>query len=79
MMCQMSPTRGLDSSLARRTCCGCAGCFTAPFAPELYATAFDSVGQLDKLAGFLSTNGAVTAARTTHPCAAHRTLHTAHR
>ena len=23
------------------TCCGCAGCFTAAFAPELYATAFD--------------------------------------
>lgn len=38
--------------------CGCAGCFTAPIALELYAEAFDSVGALDKLDGFASRHGA---------------------
>ncbi len=37
--------------------CGCAGCFTAHAALELYATAFDAVGQLDKLEGFASHHG----------------------
>ncbi|BBL59368.1 dihydroorotase [Methylomonas koyamae] len=38
--------------------CGCAGCFTAPIALELYAEAFASVGALDKLEGFASDFGA---------------------
>jgi dihydroorotase len=37
---------------------GCAGCYTAYSAMELYATAFDSVGALDKLEAFASFNGA---------------------
>jgi dihydroorotase len=37
---------------------GCAGCYTAHAAMELYATAFDSVGKMDKLEGFASHFGA---------------------
>ncbi|BDW12098.1 dihydroorotase [Polynucleobacter sp. SHI8] len=37
--------------------CGCAGCFTAPQAIELYAQAFDSVGKLQQLEKFASLNG----------------------
>ncbi|MBT3066826.1 dihydroorotase [Rhodoferax sp. U11-2br] len=37
---------------------GCAGCYTAHAAMELYAQAFDSVGALDKLEGFASFFGA---------------------
>ena len=37
---------------------GCAGCYTALTAMELYAEAFDSVGALDKLEAFASFNGA---------------------
>ena len=37
---------------------GCAGCYTAHAAIEMYAEAFDSVGQLDKLEGFASFHGA---------------------
>ncbi len=37
---------------------GCAGCYTALSALELYAEAFDSVGKLDKLEGFASFYGA---------------------
>lgn len=37
--------------------CGCAGCYTALHAMELYATAFDSVGKLDQLEAFASLNG----------------------
>jgi dihydroorotase len=37
---------------------GCAGCYTALSAIELYAEAFDSVGKLDKLEGFASFYGA---------------------
>jgi len=37
--------------------CGCAGCYTALHAMELYATAFDSVGKLDRLEAFASLNG----------------------
>ncbi len=36
---------------------GCAGCYTALSAMELYAEAFDSVGKLDKLEGFASFHG----------------------
>ena len=37
---------------------GCAGCYTALTAMELYAQAFDSVGALAKLEAFASFNGA---------------------
>ncbi len=37
---------------------GCAGCYTAHAAIEMYAEAFDSVGALDKLEAFASFNGA---------------------
>ena len=37
---------------------GCAGCYTAHAAMELYAEAFDAVGALDKLEAFASFNGA---------------------
>ncbi|NCN98531.1 MAG: dihydroorotase, partial [Rhodoferax sp.] len=37
---------------------GCAGCYTAATAMELYAQAFDSVGKLDQLEAFASFNGA---------------------
>lgn len=36
---------------------GCAGCYTAPCALELYAEAFESVGALDQLEGFASFHG----------------------
>jgi len=38
--------------------CGCAGCYTALHAMELYASAFDSVNAIDKLEGFASFFGA---------------------
>jgi len=37
---------------------GCAGCYTAHAAMELYAQAFDSVGALDQLEAFASFHGA---------------------
>ena len=37
---------------------GCAGCYTAHAALEMYAEAFDAVGALDKLEAFASFNGA---------------------
>ena len=37
---------------------GCAGCYTALSALELYAEAFDAAGALDKLEGFASFHGA---------------------
>jgi dihydroorotase len=37
---------------------GCAGCYTAHAAMELYAQAFDTAGALDNLEGFASFNGA---------------------
>ena len=36
---------------------GCAGCYTAHAAMELYATAFEQAGALDKLEAFASFNG----------------------
>lgn len=38
--------------------CGCAGCYTALHAMELYASAFEAAGALDKLEGFASWYGA---------------------
>lgn len=37
---------------------GCAGCYTAPIAMELYAEVFDSVGKIDMLESFASHFGA---------------------
>jgi dihydroorotase len=37
--------------------CGCAGCYTALHAMELYAEAFDRAQALDKLEGFASLHG----------------------
>ena len=52
---------GTDSAPhARNTkehACGCAGCYTALHAMELYAQAFDQAGALDKLEGFASLHG----------------------
>ena len=41
----------------KENACGCAGCYTAPHAMELYAAAFESVGRLDRLEGFASLHG----------------------
>jgi dihydroorotase len=43
---------------AKESSCGCAGCFTAHAAIELYAEVFDSADALDKLEGFSSFFGA---------------------
>ncbi|GHU07910.1 dihydroorotase [Betaproteobacteria bacterium] len=43
---------------AKEAACGCAGCYTALSALELYAEAFDLAGCLDKLEAFASFNGA---------------------
>ena len=42
---------------AKEAACGCAGCFTAFAALELYAEAFELAGALDKLEAFASFNG----------------------
>lgn len=42
---------------AKESACGCAGCFTAHAAVELYAEAFDGVGALHALEGFASHHG----------------------
>ncbi|MEL7083702.1 MAG: dihydroorotase [Cyanobacteria bacterium P01_A01_bin.3] len=41
----------------KETSCGCAGCFSALHAMELYAEAFESVNALDKLEAFASFYG----------------------
>lgn len=41
----------------KETACGCAGCYTAYAAIELYAEVFDSMNALDKLEGFASFYG----------------------
>lgn len=41
----------------KENACGCAGCYTALHAMELYASAFDSVGQIEQLEAFASLNG----------------------
>lgn len=43
---------------AKETACGCAGCFTAHAALELYAEAFDAANALDRLDDFASRFGA---------------------
>lgn len=42
---------------AKESACGCAGCYTALCALELYAEAFAAVNALDKLEGFASLHG----------------------
>lgn len=41
----------------KESACGCAGCYTAYSAIELYAMAFDQVGKIDQLENFASING----------------------
>ena len=52
---------GTDSApharLLKEHAAGCAGCYTAPHALELYATVFDAMGALDRLEAFASRNG----------------------
>ena len=43
---------------AKESACGCAGCYSAPLALELYAEAFEAAGALDRLEGFASFYGA---------------------
>jgi dihydroorotase len=42
---------------AKEAACGCAGCYTAYGALELYAEAFDQAGALDRLEAFASFHG----------------------
>ncbi len=42
----------------KENACGCAGCYSAHSAIELYAEAFEAAGALDKLEGFASFHGA---------------------
>lgn len=42
----------------KEAACGCAGCYSAHAAIELYAEAFEAAGALDKLEGFASFYGA---------------------
>jgi dihydroorotase len=42
---------------AKETACGCAGCYTAHAAIELYAEVFESASALDKLEAFASFHG----------------------
>ncbi len=42
----------------KESACGCAGCYSAWSAIELYAQIFDDLGVLDKLEGFASFHGA---------------------
>jgi dihydroorotase len=43
---------------AKENACGCAGCYSAPAALEMYAEAFENAGALDRLEGFASRFGA---------------------
>ena len=43
---------------AKENACGCAGCYSAPVALELYAEAFEDAGMLERLEGFASRFGA---------------------
>ena len=53
---------GTDSApharLTKEADCGCAGCYSAPVAIELYAEVFDALGGLDRLEGFAAHFGA---------------------
>jgi dihydroorotase len=43
---------------SKESACGCAGCYSAWSAIELYAQVFDDLGVIDKLEGFASHHGA---------------------
>ena len=43
---------------AKESDCGCAGCYSAPAALELYASAFEELGALEAFAGFAARHGA---------------------
>jgi dihydroorotase len=43
---------------AKESACGCAGCYSAPLAMELYAEVFEAAGKLDRLEAFASFHGA---------------------
>jgi dihydroorotase len=43
---------------AKESACGCAGCYSAHAAIELYAEAFDRAGALERLEAFASFHGA---------------------
>ncbi len=53
---------GTDSAphatTTKENACGCAGCYSMPYAIEYYAQAFDSVGKIDKLSDFAGRFGA---------------------
>ena len=53
---------GTDSAphakMTKEAACGCAGCYTAYAALELYAEAFEEAGALDRLEAFASFHGA---------------------
>ena len=42
---------------AKESACGCAGCYTAHAALELYAEAFEAAGALERLEAFASFHG----------------------
>ena len=46
------------SQASKESACGCAGCYSAWGALEMYAQVFDELGALDKLEDFASFNGA---------------------
>lgn len=46
------------SQQAKESACGCAGCYSAPAAIELYAEVFDQAGALARLEAFASLHGA---------------------
>ena len=46
------------STAAKENACGCAGCYTAHAAIELYAEVFEAAGALDMLEGFAGNHGA---------------------
>ena len=52
---------GTDSAphpqIQKESACGCAGCYTAHAALELYAAAFEAAGRLENLEKFASLNG----------------------
>ncbi|MGA7966841.1 MAG: dihydroorotase, partial [Gammaproteobacteria bacterium] len=53
---------GTDSApherMTKESACGCAGCYSAPTALDLYAQVFDELGAIDRLEGFASHHGA---------------------
>ena len=42
----------------KESSCGCAGCFSAPYALAKYAEVFSAEGKLENLENFASLNGA---------------------